>query len=178
MAVDVMVPSPHRRSAKCPRHPAAPAAYPSTGRDHPPMRSRRVIAIGAAILAVAASVVAGPAPAHAIQVTGLTATIALNNCSGSLVRYPSSVDSDRAMLLTNGHCYEGGFINDGVVLQNRTSTRTGTLLSNTGTSLGTVRADKLIYGTMTNTDVALYQLTQTFAQIKTSYNTTALTIGA
>lgn len=142
------------------------------------MRMRRVTAIGAAILAVAASVVAGPAPAQAVQVTGLTATIALNNCSGSLVRYPSSVDSDRAMLLTNGHCYEGGFINAGVVLQNRTSTRTGTLLSNTGTSLGTVRADKLIYGTMTNTDVALYQLTSTFAQIKTSYSTTALTIAA
>ncbi len=142
------------------------------------MRKRRVIAIGAAILAVAASVVAGPAPAQAVQVTGLAATIALNNCSGALVRYPSSVDSDRAMLLTNGHCYEGGFINAGQVLQNRTSSRTGTLLNNTGGSLGTVRADKLLYATMTNTDVALYQLTQTFAQIKSSYNTTALTIAA
>ena len=99
------------------------------------MRMRRVTAIGAAILAVAASVVAGPAPAQAVQVTGLTATIALNNCSASLVRYPELGRArDRAMLLTNGHCYEGGFINAGVVLQNRTSTRSGTLLSNTGTS--------------------------------------------
>jgi len=142
------------------------------------MRKRRALAVGAAILAVAASVVAGPAPAQALSVTGLTATIALNNCSGSLVRFPSSVDTDRAMLLTNGHCYEGGFINAGVVLQNRSSTRTGTLLSDTGTALGTVRADQLIYGTMTNTDVALYRLNETFASIKTKYSTTALTIAA
>ncbi|WP_432824221.1 putative Ig domain-containing protein [Dactylosporangium sp. CA-092794] len=143
------------------------------------MRKRRTLAVGAAILAVAASVVAGPAPAQALSVTGLGATIALNNCSGSLVRWPQSVDSDRAMLLTNGHCYENGFINAGQVLQNRTSSRTGTLLSDSGASLGTVRADQLIYGTMTGTDVALYRLTDTFAQIKSKFsNTTALTVAA
>ncbi|MEV8517968.1 putative Ig domain-containing protein [Dactylosporangium sp. NPDC051484] len=140
------------------------------------MRTRRGIAVGAAILAVAAGVVAGPAPAQALSVTGLTATIALNNCSGSLVRWPSSADTDRAMLLTNGHCYENGFINAGQVLQNRASTRSGTLLGNTGNALGTVRADQLIYATMTNTDVALYRLNETFASIKTKYNVTALTV--
>jgi hypothetical protein len=142
------------------------------------MRTRRTLAVGAAILAVAAGVVAGPAPAQALSVTGLGSTIALNNCSGSLVRWPQSVDSDRAMLLTNGHCYENGFIPAGQVLQNRASSRSGTLLSDTGTALGTVRADRLIYGTMTNTDVALYQLTDTFAAIRTRWNTTALTVAA
>ncbi|MEV6925102.1 Ig domain-containing protein [Dactylosporangium sp. NPDC051485] len=143
------------------------------------MRKRRtLLAVGAAILAVAGGAVAGAAPAQALSVTGLGATIALNNCSGSLIRWPQSVDADRAMLLTNGHCYENGFINAGVVLQNRASTRSGTLLSDSGASLGTVRADKLIYGTMTNTDVALYQLTDTFASIKSKYNTTALTVAA
>jgi hypothetical protein len=142
------------------------------------MRTRRTLAVGAAILAVAAGVVAGPAPAQALSVTGLGSTIALNNCSGSLVRWPQSVDSDRAMLLTNGHCYENGFIPAGQVLQNRASSRSGTLLSDTGTALGTVRADRLIYATMTNTDVALYQLTDTFAAIRTRWNTTALTVAA
>nr|BFE58799.1 hypothetical protein GCM10020063_033250 [Dactylosporangium thailandense] len=143
------------------------------------MRKRRTLAVGAAILAVAASVVAGPAPAQALAVTGLGSTIALNNCSGSLVRWPQSVDSDRAMLLTNGHCYENGFIPAGQVYTNRASTRSGTLLSDSGAALGTVKADKLIYGTMTGTDVSLYQLTDTFAQIKSKYsNTTALTVAA
>lgn len=142
------------------------------------MRMRRTLAVGAAIFAVAASVATGPAPAQAVSVTGLTATIALNNCSASLVRWPSSVDTDRAMMLTNGHCYENGFLSAGQVLQNRTSTRSGTLLGNTGNALGTVRADTLIYATMTNTDVALYQLNETFASIQTKYNTTALTIAA
>ena len=143
------------------------------------MRTRRVIAIGAAILAVAASVVAGPAPAHALQVTGLTATIALNNCSGALVRYPSSVDSDRAMLLTNGHCYEGGFLAAGQVLVNRASSRTGKLLKANGTTAATVKADLVLYATMTGTDVTLYRLNKTFAQIRsTSGGLNALTIAS
>ena len=53
----------------------------------------------------------------------LTATIRLSNCSAALVRFPTSVSTDRAMMLTNGHCYEGGFLAAGQVLQNRTSSR-------------------------------------------------------
>ena len=45
-------------------------------------------------------------------------------------------------------------------------------------SLGTVRADLVLYATMTNTDVTLYRLNTTFASIKTSYGVTALTISA
>ncbi|MGY0235870.1 putative Ig domain-containing protein [Longispora urticae] len=146
------------------------------------MRKRLVTGFGAVLLA--AAVIAGGAatPATAapatpgVLATGLNATIALNNCSASLVRYPDSVDSDRALMLTNGHCYEGGMPGAGVVLQNKTSTRSGTLLNDAGTGLGTVRADKLIYATMTNTDVALYQLNTTFASIKTSFGVTAMTI--
>src|ERR1041384_5600503 len=134
------------------------------------MRIRRALVLAAAAVlgTVGAGVVA--APAHAVDAVTLNATIALNNCSASLVRFPTSVDSDRAMLLTNGHCYENGFINAGQVYVNRSSSRTGTLLGNTGNSLGTVRADLLLYGTMTKTDVALYRLNESFSSIKTKYN--------
>ena len=129
------------------------------------MRIRRALALAAAAVlgTVGAGVVA--APAHAVDAVTLNATIALNNCSASLVRYPTSVDTDRALMLTNGHCYEGGFINAGVVLQNRASTRSGTLLNASGTNVGTVRADQVIYATMTGTDVTLYRLNETFAAI-------------
>ena len=142
------------------------------------MRLRRVLAIGAAVLATATGIVAGPAPAQAVAATSLASTIALSNCSASLVRYPSSVSSDRAMMLTNGHCYEGGFLSAGQVLQNRTSSRSGTLLNSSGRSLGTVRADRVLYATMTGTDVTLYRLTSTYATLTSRYGVTALTISA
>ncbi|GIG59862.1 hypothetical protein Lfu02_42340 [Longispora fulva] len=143
------------------------------------MYRRLATGIGAVLLGAAlVSVGAAPAQAATIQATGLNATIALNNCSASLVRYPSSVDTDRALMLTNGHCYEGGMPGAGVVLQNKPSTRSGTLLNDAGTALGTLKADTLLYSTMTGTDVSLYRLTTTYASIKSSYGVTAMTITA
>src|SRR5882672_2800608 len=131
------------------------------------MLRRIAITLGALVLGTA--VIGGPATSAAaadtLQAASLNATIALNNCSASLVRYPTSLDTDRALMLTNGHCYEGGMPGAGVVLQNRSSTRSGTLLSSTGANLGTVRADLMLYATMTNTDVTLYRLNTTYASI-------------
>ncbi len=128
------------------------------------------LALGGALIAVPAP------PASAINAASLNATIALNNCSASFVRYPSSLDTDRGLMLTNGHCYEGGFIPAGTVLQNQSSTRSGTLINGSGTSVGTVRADMVLYATMTGTDITLYRLTQTYAQIRTSFNVSPLTL--
>jgi len=126
----------------------------------------------------AAAQAAAPAASPRLQTVTLASTIKLSNCSASLVRYPSSVSSDRAMMLTNGHCYEGGFLSAGQVLVNVSSSRTGTLLNSSGSSLGTLHADRVLYATMTNTDVTLYRLTQTYSQISSSYGATALTISA
>ncbi|HKT06087.1 MAG TPA: serine protease [Rugosimonospora sp.] len=140
------------------------------------LRAAALVAVGITVAAAAGFVAA--APAHAATDTGLAATIALNNCSAALVRYPSSAGTDRALMLTNGHCYEGGFLSAGQVLQNRSSTRSGTLLNAAGTRLGTVRADRLLYATMTGTDVSLYRLTDTYASIQSRFGATALTISA
>ena len=140
------------------------------------MRVRRALALATATVAAATGILAGPAPAQAVTAVSLASTIALSNCSASLVRYPTSVNSDRAMMLTNGHCYEGGFLSAGQVLQDRRSTRTGTLLNAGGTALGRVRADRVLYATMTGTDVTLYRLTATYASLTSQYGVTALTI--
>ncbi|MDR7275415.1 S1 family peptidase [Catenuloplanes atrovinosus] len=146
------------------------------------MQLRRALALGAA--AVAAAVLIGPAPAQAappappLAATTLASTIELSNCSASLVRYPTSAAGDRAMMLTNGHCYEGGFINAGTVLRNVSSTRQGTLLNADGGALGRVRADQVLYATMTGTDVALYRLNTTFAALQTRYGATPLTLSS
>jgi len=105
-----------------------------------------------------------------------TAIVALSNCSGSLVKFRNSRTTDYAMVLTNGHC-TGSFIPAGDARYNLASSRTFNLLNSTGKStLGTLRASKLIYGTMTGTDMALYLLTSTYAQISSRYRVAPLLI--
>lgn len=115
---------------------------------------------------------AGPAPAA--QAVNFAGTVSLSNCSGSVVRMPDSEDNDPALVMTNGHCLETGFPTPGQVLVDRASTRTFGLLNSAGTRVGTLRASKIAYGTMTDTDMAVYQLTTTYAQIKSTYGIDAL----
>jgi Trypsin-like peptidase domain len=157
---------------------------PSTRRRPFRLLAAAALAIAATALTVSAAA-AAPAPATTaapakpqLQAVGLASTIALSNCSASLVRYPSSLDTDRAMMLTNGHCYEGGFLAAGQVLVNRTSSRTGKLLDASGRSVANLRADLVLYATMTGTDVTLYRLTKTFAQLRSTTGLNALTIAS
>ncbi|QKW52050.1 S1 family peptidase [Streptomyces buecherae] len=114
------------------------------------------------------------------QVNAVTyeGTVALSNCSGSIVKLPNSTDQDPALVLTNGHCLEGGMPGAGQVLVDQPSSRSFTLLNATAGNAGTVRATKLAYGTMTDTDAALYQVNATYAQIKQRYNVNALALSA
>jgi hypothetical protein len=148
----------------------------------PLMRSRTAHLLRVPLLlgiATAVAVVVAPAPASALAVSpSFNATIRLSNCSASLVRYPTSVDTDRAMMLTNGHCYEGGFLSAGQVLVDQASTRSGTLLNSAGSAVATVRAERILYATMTGTDVLLYRLNQSIATIRTNTGISPLTISA
>ncbi|MBO1418701.1 trypsin-like peptidase domain-containing protein, partial [Streptomyces sp. FH025] len=137
------------------------------------MFKRLVALAGASAVMVGGLVLA--APAHAVQAADLNATIALSNCSASLVRYPTSVDGDRALMLTNGHCLPT-MPSAGQVIQNVSASRSGTLLDGAGNNLGTVQADQVLYATMTGTDVALYRLTDTYGSISSKYGVTALTV--
>lgn len=105
---------------------------------------------------------------------GFAGTVALSNCSGSVVRTPDSQPDDPALVLSNGHCLETGFPAPGAVLVNRSSSRSFTLLNASGSGIGTVRASKIAYGTMTDTDISVYQLTSTYAQIESTYGIKAL----
>ncbi|GAA2259939.1 serine protease [Actinomadura luteofluorescens] len=133
-------------------------------------------AVGAAALtAGAAPASAAPAPAAQVKAVDFTGIVALSNCSGSLVRTPTAADSDPALVLTNGHCYEGGMPSAGQVITNRASSRTFSLLNSSGSgTLGTLRANRVLYSTMTDTDVTLYRLSQSYAAIQQSYRTPAL----
>ncbi len=104
--------------------------------------------------------------------------MALSNCSGSLVRFPASTANDPALVLSNGHCLESGMPGPGQVVTNQASSRSFTLLNASGGSLGTVKANKMVYGTMTDTDVSIYQLNTTYAAIQSRYGIAPLTVAA
>ncbi|MEU1255618.1 trypsin-like peptidase domain-containing protein [Streptomyces chartreusis] len=111
-----------------------------------------------------------------VKAVNFAGTVSLSNCSGSVVRFPASEDNDPALVMSNGHCLETGMPGPGEVVVDRASSRTFGLLNANGSRVGTLRASKIAYGTMTDTDVSIYQLTTTYAQIKSSYGINALTM--
>ncbi|MFF0220876.1 trypsin-like serine peptidase [Streptomyces sp. NPDC004629] len=130
----------------------------------------------AATRAAATDAAPANATAPAIQAVDFAGTVALSNCSGSVIRFPNSADTDPALVLTNGHCLETGFPAAGQVIVDQASSRTFGLLNASATQVGTLRASKVAYATMTDTDVTIYQLTSTYAQIRSTYGINALTV--
>jgi V8-like Glu-specific endopeptidase len=129
--------------------------------------------VGTLLAAIAAlGVTTAPAQA-AVDFTGI---VALNNCSGSLVRLQSSAPADKALVLTNGHCVE--LMKPGQVIVNRSVTRSFSLLNGSGSKIATLTGTKLVYATMTGTDAALYQLNKTYGEIQQQYGSRALELSA
>lgn len=95
--------------------------------------------------------------------------VALNNCSGSLIQLDGMNDSSQALILTNGHCVEGGFTEPGKVNYKIPSSRRFTLLKSDSSNAGQVFATELLYSTMTNTDMAIYKLRETYGAIKSRF---------
>ncbi|MET3984944.1 serine protease [Streptomyces sp. PvR034] len=138
---------------------------------------------GALLSLVLMGAAAAPAVASAPQEKAAQAvtvnyagTVALSNCSGSVVRTPNSLASDPALVLSNGHCLETGFPAAGEVIKDQPSSRSFSLLNGSGTKVATLRASKVSYATMTDTDISIYQLTKTYAQIQSQYGISALTL--
>ncbi|TGB02529.1 serine protease [Streptomyces sp. MZ04] len=134
-----------------------------------------VLFLGATAAPAAAVSVERPAKPKAVDFAG---TVALSNCSGSVVRVPDSKPEDPALVMSNGHCLESGFPGPGEVVVDQPSSRTFTLLKANGSDAGTVKASKVAYGTMTDTDVSLYELTSTYTDIETKYGIKALELNA
>ncbi|WP_328523678.1 S1 family peptidase [Kribbella sp. NBC_00359] len=139
---------------------------------------RTLLAATAAVTTTLLGTSAAQAYEPAVQAPGadFTGIAALSNCSASLVRYAESAGTDKALVLTNGHCYEGGFLQPGQVLVNRASTRSITLLRPDSSRAGTVRASRILFGTMTKTDMIVYQVNETYASIKSRLNVSPLTL--
>ena len=142
------------------------------------MRSKRLLGTLIAVL-TSTALIGAPPVAAAATTTTFAGTVALSNCSGSVVKLAGAAQTDRALVLSNGHCLEEGFLGNGEVIVNKPSQRTFSLLSANGKStLGTLRATKIVYATMTGTDTSLYQLNTTYAQLNQRYGIAALELAS
>jgi len=146
------------------------------------MRKPLVSTLAAALFGAAALMGISAAPAAAAD-SGTAAhkaapsfegTVALSNCSGSVVKLKNSRPGDPALILSNGHCLQEGMPGAGEVVVDKKTSRDFTLLNADGSDAGKVHSDKIAYATMTDTDISLYETTSTYRQIKKKYGIDAL----
>ncbi len=98
--------------------------------------------------------------------------VKLSNCSGSLIRLSGQPMTAKALVLTNGHCYSsgpfGGMLKPGEVISNKASGRTMKIYDK-NMKLFPITATRILFAAMTDTDVTLYELTQSFEEIQKRY---------
>lgn len=102
--------------------------------------------------------------------------VGMNGCSGSLVRLQGTKDTDSALILTAGHCYEGSNPSPGRVYHHLASDRSFDLYDSEQNLAGELHATELLYATMTKTDLAIYRLKETYSQIKSKFGIRPFTI--
>lgn len=117
-------------------------------------------------------------PAHMLADFDFEGIVQLSNCSGSLIRLENSLDTDQALVLTNGHCLEAGFPNPGHHVYREASRRRFTLMNSSGGTAGRLNANTILFATMTGTDMALYRVNETYADIRTRMNVRPLTLSS
>lgn len=98
--------------------------------------------------------------------------VKLSNCSGSLIKFAGQPMTSKALVLTNGHCFSsgpfGGMLKPGEVAVNKAVQRTMKIFDKQ-MKLFPVTTTKVIYAAMTGTDIAIYELTQSYDEILNKY---------
>lgn len=105
--------------------------------------------------------------------------VAMSNCSASYVTFKGRSMDARGLVLTNGHCVGspfGGMLRPGEFLSQRPQRFSLNLLDRGANRIATLRSEKIIYATMTGTDLAVLELTQTYRQIESATGVTPLEI--
>ncbi len=94
-----------------------------------------------------------------------TGTARLPGCSGALVRWASALDADPAVVITNGHCVRSPFLGGRETLVDVEQYKKIELLDGGGEVATTVRGTRLAYATMYRTDLAVYELRESYADL-------------
>ncbi|WP_020502233.1 trypsin-like serine protease [Sciscionella marina] len=95
--------------------------------------------------------------------------VSLNGCTGSVVRSPDARQQDPALLLTNGHCTTGDRPAPGKASVDQPADLSVPIADHQGYPRVTAHANRLMYATMTGTDIALYRLDTSYAQLEAKH---------
>ena len=104
--------------------------------------------------------------------------VKLSNCSGALIKFEGAPETNKGLIMTNGHCADlpgGVFIKPGQVLVNKKVKRTVGIFD-AKKALHKVTTTQFLYATMTDTDVAVYELELTYKNIKDQFDIDAYTL--
>lgn len=90
----------------------------------------------------------------------------IRNCSASIVEFAGQKDSDKVLLLTNGHCVSKDFATIDAMINQPYSDVATVYRGNTPLIVGSLTVDKIIYATMTNTDIAILRTNMSYGDLK------------
>lgn len=116
-------------------------------------------------------IVSGKSVPPEVPQPSLAGEVQVNGCMGSVVRMPDARPRDSALLLTNGHCVRGDRPAVGSALVDQPASFPIGIADHDGYDQTTANATRLVYATMTGTDIALYRLDKTYAQLGAAHAT-------
>lgn len=105
--------------------------------------------------------------------TDFEGIVKLSNCSGSLVSFKGMPKTKKAVVMTNGHCIK--FMAPGVFVSQQPMSRSVSVFD-ASMKLHPLDVTKIIYATMTDTDVAFYEVSKTYQEIEDQFQVEALTL--
>ena len=111
------------------------------------------------------SLLVAPASAGADADDRFAGTARLPGCSGAVVRWASALAEDPAVVITNGHCVRSPFLGAREVLVDQKQYKKIELLDGRGKVATTVRGTRLAYASMYRTDLAVYELRESYADL-------------
>ena len=97
--------------------------------------------------------------------------IKLSNCSGALVKFAGQPMTSKAVVLTNGHCFtksSGGMLGADEVIYNKPFRNFITIFNKNMLKFH-IKATKIIYATVTKSDIALLELSETYETVLEKY---------
>lgn len=96
--------------------------------------------------------------------------VKLSNCSGSIIKFDGQPMTSKAIVLTNGHCLSsfGGMLKPGEVIVNKNDSRSMKVYTK-DMKLIPVKTSRVLYATMTNTDMTLFELTVSYEDLANKY---------
>jgi len=110
-------------------------------------------------------IISGASVPPETPVPNLEGSVSFGGCSASVVRTSASRPTDPALLLTNGHCAGPTPPAPGTALIDQPVDQLVRIGNRQGYPQTSARLVRLVYATMTGTDVALFRLDKTYGQI-------------